>query len=286
VPPLSCKAVITAAERVLLLRNPRGEWELPGGRPEPGESGPAAVVREVREETALEVEPDALVAEWRFAPVPGREVAVAAWGCRVARPLPVRLAEEHEQAGWFAPGELAGLELAEGYRRAAEAWLEEDWREDRVGAAHRGRNPMVLRRMGSGFAVVGDTQHLPGYVLLLCDDPTVDHLTDLPRGRRTAFLADMALLGEAVQTACAADGLRRINYEVLGNELPLLHAHVHARYHAEPPEHRARPVSSYPSALRFAPEHAYDPVRHRALRTRSAAALRNLQVAYDRRHEH
>ena len=27
-----------------------------------------------------------------------------------------------------------------------------DWRDDRVGAAHRGENPMVIARMRSGFA--------------------------------------------------------------------------------------------------------------------------------------
>jgi hypothetical protein len=46
------------------------------------------------------------------------------------------------------------------------------WRDDRIGAAHRGENPMVMARMRSGFAVIGDTQHLPGYSLLLCTRAT------------------------------------------------------------------------------------------------------------------
>ncbi|SNT63009.1 NUDIX domain-containing protein [Asanoa hainanensis] len=37
----------------LLLRNDRGEWELPGGRPETGESLRVALVREIHEETGL-----------------------------------------------------------------------------------------------------------------------------------------------------------------------------------------------------------------------------------------
>ena len=31
-------------------------------------------------------------------------------------------------------------------------------------------------RMRRGFAVIGDTQHLPGYSLLLTDDASVDHV--------------------------------------------------------------------------------------------------------------
>jgi hypothetical protein len=37
-----------------------------------------------------------------------------------------------------------------------------DWRADRIGSALRGENPTVLRRLEAGFAVIGDTQFLPG----------------------------------------------------------------------------------------------------------------------------
>jgi ADP-ribose pyrophosphatase YjhB (NUDIX family) len=54
-------AVVIAENRVLLIRRGRppleGEWSLPGGRLELGESVEHAVVREVREETGLDVEP-------------------------------------------------------------------------------------------------------------------------------------------------------------------------------------------------------------------------------------
>ena len=80
-----------------------------------------------------------------------------------------------------------------------------------IDAAHRGENSFVMARMRSGFAVIGGTQHLPGYSLLLIDDPSIDHLTDLDWQRRREFLFDMALLGEAVERACRPHGLRRIN---------------------------------------------------------------------------
>ena len=54
-------AVVIAEERVLLIRRGTpplaGEWSLPGGRLELGESVEQAVVREVREETGLDVAP-------------------------------------------------------------------------------------------------------------------------------------------------------------------------------------------------------------------------------------
>jgi ADP-ribose pyrophosphatase YjhB (NUDIX family) len=55
-------AVIFDGERVLLQRrDDNGKWGLPGGGVEPGESVRCAVVREVREETGLEVEPLRLI---------------------------------------------------------------------------------------------------------------------------------------------------------------------------------------------------------------------------------
>jgi diadenosine tetraphosphate (Ap4A) HIT family hydrolase len=151
-----------------------------------------------------------------------------------------------------------------------------DWRDDPVGTAHRGENPMVIARMRSGFAVIGDTQLLPGYSLLLCEDPSVDHLTDLSLARRQVFLLDMALLGEAVERACHP---RRINYEVLGNSLPLLHAHVHPRYEWEPAELSGGPVWRYPDAVRA--EHPYSDEAHGELRETIRSELeRVMRSAY------
>jgi diadenosine tetraphosphate (Ap4A) HIT family hydrolase len=151
-----------------------------------------------------------------------------------------------------------------------------DWRRDRIGSAHRGENPLVMARMRSGFAVIGDTQHLPGYSLLLTDDRSVDHLTDLDWTRRREFLFDLGLLGEAVERACRPHGLRRVNYEILGNSIPVLHGHVHARYEWEPRDKVGGPVWRYPKDVRNAPEHEYSDAKHGELRAAITAALAEL----------
>ena len=151
-----------------------------------------------------------------------------------------------------------------------------DWRQDRIGSAHRGENPLVMARMRSGFAVIGDTQHLPGYSVLLTDDPSVDHLSDLDWERRKEFLFDLSLLGEAVESACRANGLRRINYEVLGNSFHVLHGHVHPRYEWEPPDRITGPVWRYPKDVRNAPEFAYSDEQHGELRAAITAELQRL----------
>lgn len=119
-----------------------------------------------------------------------------------------------------------------------------DWRKDRTGSALRGENPSVLRRLDAGFAVIGDAQFLPGYSVLLADDPAVERLSDLPRGRRMAFLSDMDRLGEAVERACRRSdaAFRRVNLEILGNTDGFLHAHVWPRFAWEPSDLVGVPV--------------------------------------------
>ncbi|MFF5973858.1 diadenosine tetraphosphate hydrolase [Streptomyces sp. NPDC012769] len=155
--------------------------------------------------------------------------------------------------------------------------MTDDWRTDRIGTALQGANPTVIRRLDAGFAVIGDVQFLPGYSVLLVDDPEVQRLSDLPKPGRLAFLADMDRLGEAVERTCRRldPGFRRINLEILGNKDPFLHAHIWPRFAWEPAELVNAPVWLYPrdhwqdERFRLGP-------RHDALRDAIGAELDRL----------
>ncbi len=129
-----------------------------------------------------------------------------------------------------------------------------DWRSDRVTAALAGANPTVLAELDAAFAVIGDVQWLPGYSLALTKVPGVDRLTDLPRGERIRYLADVDLVATAVENVCQRreTGFRRVNVEILGNSDAFLHAHIWPRYDWEPDELVERPVWLY------SPDHWHD----------------------------
>lgn len=122
----------------------------------------------------------------------------------------------------------------------------------RVEAARRGEHPRVVERMASGWLVLGDTQPVRGYCLLL-PDPVVPTLNDLLGAPRAAFLSDMAAAGDAV---LRATGAVRINYMMLGNLEPALHAHVFPRFADE--DERVR--TGHPFVYDWAAARASDPI--------------------------
>jgi 8-oxo-dGTP diphosphatase len=121
-PILAVSAAIFRDGKVLIIRRGRppgkGIYTLPGGVVETGEALMDAAVREVREETGLEIEPVALAGH--------REVIVRDPGGRAARHFVVMCfaarwlsgepgtSEEIAEAGWRDPSSLGGLSTTEG----------------------------------------------------------------------------------------------------------------------------------------------------------------------------
>ena len=119
--------------------------------------------------------------------------------------------------------------------------------DERVELARCGQNQTVIARLASGWAVLGDYQFFIGYSLLL-PDPVVPSLNDLSLAERSRFLLDMPALGDAL--LAVTDALR-INYEILGNTDPALHAHVFPRYASEEPSALREPIWNYERSQRI-----------------------------------
>ena len=131
-PYLAVSAAIFRDGRVLIVRRARppgqGIYTLPGGGVELGETLEEAVVREVREETALEVRPIAL-AGYRQAiardakGIVERHFVILPFAARWVSGE-VSLNEELAEAHWLFPDGLAGLTTTEGLAQIVAAAAE------------------------------------------------------------------------------------------------------------------------------------------------------------------
>jgi len=112
---------------------------------------------------------------------------------------------------------------------------------ERVRQCRADKYPKKICRISSGWVVLGDVQFLRGYSLLL-PDPVVPHLNAMDAETRKTFLYEMSAIGDVILELTAAV---RINYEMLGNIEPALHAHIFPRFDNEPEEFRLKPVWFY-----------------------------------------
>ena len=93
------QGVVTSEAGVLLaLRRELRGWELPGGRAEPDEDEAVALVREIREETGLVVEPIERVGEYRRSGFASHTAQV--FRCR-SRGGTLRASDDTPAVAWF-----------------------------------------------------------------------------------------------------------------------------------------------------------------------------------------
>lgn len=100
----------------------RGEWNMPGGFVEAGESGPEAIRREVAEETGLEVEVASVIGIFASAYGSGADaqpIFDVAYRCREAGGE-LSVSDESSEAAWF-PLEDFPAPAFEGERKALAA---------------------------------------------------------------------------------------------------------------------------------------------------------------------
>ena len=119
---VSAVALIDRDGRLLLAQRPEGRpmaglWEFPGGKVDAGETPPAALARELREELGVLIS-DSHFCPCGFAfetrdfspPKPPRGIVLLLYTCRIWDGEPAPL--EGGGLGWFRVGEIDSLDLA------------------------------------------------------------------------------------------------------------------------------------------------------------------------------
>ena len=123
--------VIANRGRILILRRAPtmryapGAWDLPGGHLAIGESAEDCLLREVKEETALDV---AIEGTLGVNAMVGQPYVQAIYACRLSVYQKVRLRpDEHIDSSWVTPAELSSMDaipyLAEVLRRGMLAYV-------------------------------------------------------------------------------------------------------------------------------------------------------------------
>ncbi len=102
----------------MLLKNERNEWELPGGKIEPGETAEQCVLREIKEELGVEVEIDSITDAWMYKVGGKVNCFIVAYLCK---PLnidekKIKFSSEHSEFGVFLLEDIPALNMPDGYK--------------------------------------------------------------------------------------------------------------------------------------------------------------------------
>lgn len=122
--PVSVKGVIIREDRVVLLRNERDEWELPGGKLEPGESPAQCVGREIAEELSLDVTVAEILDSWVYEITPAVCVLIVTYGCVERAERAAVRSHEHKELAWMPLQDLASVRMPDGYKQSIRRWAE------------------------------------------------------------------------------------------------------------------------------------------------------------------
>lgn len=115
---ISIKGIIFNNENVLLLKNERNEWELPGGRIEEYEKPEECLVREVQEELGINCTVENIIDSWVFEVLKGKFVFIVTYLCKCDNPSNIFISEEHKEYKWVDFGGLEDINVPEGYKES------------------------------------------------------------------------------------------------------------------------------------------------------------------------
>jgi len=122
--PVSVKGVVERGGRFVLLKNERDEWELPGGKLEPGETIEDCLVREIAEELNLSTRIGRPLNNWVYY-VNGVHVLIITYALQILdEQAEMAVSHEHKELRSFPLEEIAGLLMPDGYKQSIAAYAD------------------------------------------------------------------------------------------------------------------------------------------------------------------
>ncbi|WP_170110709.1 NUDIX domain-containing protein [Flavilitoribacter nigricans] len=111
------KGVCFIEEKVILLKNERDEWDLPGGKLKKRETVPDCLVREIEEELSILVQPHQLLKTLTIRVMNTVDVFIVIYSCLTTATIDqLRISEESFAIGTFTVEELDGIILPQAYK--------------------------------------------------------------------------------------------------------------------------------------------------------------------------
>jgi ADP-ribose pyrophosphatase YjhB (NUDIX family) len=124
---IPCVGAVVTDQQGRLLMIQRGHdpgaglWSIPGGRIEPGETDAQALVREILEETNLQVKVDRFIGRVQRPGLGGAVIDIRDYAATVTGGM-LRAGDDAADARWVTAAELARLEVTEGLIEALTEW--------------------------------------------------------------------------------------------------------------------------------------------------------------------
>ncbi len=122
--PVSAKAVIISRGKVLLLKQPNGHWDLPGGKLDDKENIVDGLIREVEEETGIKVWPMKYLISKTRRVKNNQDLLIVTFLCSTIKPVKnkhIQLSAEHHKFTFVDIPEALGLNLRNRHKEAIEA---------------------------------------------------------------------------------------------------------------------------------------------------------------------
>lgn len=115
--PVSIKGALFIEGKIPLLKNERDEFELPGGKLEPGELPEICLAREIKEELDINVNVDKIIDSWLYEIDDQTQVVIITYACSCSATLKdLQISNEHKELKTFFFEEINSIKMPTGYK--------------------------------------------------------------------------------------------------------------------------------------------------------------------------